>query len=591
MATHADQRWERRRVASWLIRAAVFLAPIAAGIAAGRGMAMLLPPPSVFAETLTWWVLVIGSSTAALLLVDRIARRFLPLAWLLRMALPFPSKAPRRWHVAVRTGTVRDLERHLAEAQAAGVTDDATQAATKIISLVAALQAHDRHTRGHAERVRVYTDMLTAELGLAPEDRDRLRWASLLHDIGKLAVSEAVLNKPGRPDEQEWASLKRHPEEGARFCAPLMEWLGPWGDTIVQHHERYDGTGYPAGLAGDDIGRGARIVAVPDAYEVMTAPRPYKKVMSAAAARQELADHAGTQFDPAVVRAFLGLSVRRLQLVAGPAAWLAQLPFLARPPAVQPAALSLGLAIAGLLALNIGADIRQDAVRIVETQGVGLVAEDVDEAGADDSSTGDDANDGGTPEAGPLAGTPIVILPPPDPDEPRQVAGPLPGDNAGPIVVLPPPAPDPVDQPIDPDPPLPEPQPEPEPTAIATPDPEPEPTDPPPPPEPTEPPPPEPTDPPPPPPPAPAVANNDRATVAARGTVSIGVLANDDGDLDVSTLAVTSQPQHGDATVSGGQILYAAQPGWTGTVQFTYSICGVDGACSSAAVAVDVVRD
>ena len=105
--------------------------------------------------------------------------------------------------------------------------------------------------------------------------------------------------------------------------APRVAWS--LGHTIIQHHERYDGGGYPAGLAGDEICYGARIVAVPDAYEVMTAPRPYKDVMSARAAREELTEHAGRQFDPAIVRAFLNLSTRRLLWIAGPAAWLAQI--------------------------------------------------------------------------------------------------------------------------------------------------------------------------------------------------------------------------------------------------------------------------
>ena len=587
MGPHDEQRWARRPFASWLIRAAVFCAPIVAGIAGGRAMAALLPTPSVLAETVMWWLLVIGTATAALLAVDAAARRLLPLAWLLRMTLLFPSKAPRRWRIAVRTGTVRDLEQQLERAQAAGVATDASEAATHIIALVTALQSHDRHTRGHAERVRVYTDMLTAELGLPEHDRERLRWASLLHDIGKLSVAQSVLNKPDRPDEEEWAALQRHPEEGARFCGPLLDWLGPWGDTIVQHHERYDGTGYPAGLAGEDIGRGARIVAVPDAYEVMTAPRPYKKVMSARAAREELARHAGTQFDPAVVRAFLCLSVRRLQLVAGPAAWLAQLPFVSRPPDVKPAVLALGLAVVGMVALDIGADLREHAVRIVETQDAADV-QAADGGGGGQDAAGEDAASDPAPGS---ADAPVEVAAPEN--EPRDIAGELP-DAAGPIVILPPPSPDPVDEPIDPGPlppaPRPDPEPAPEPTAVATPEPEPEPTEPPPPPQPTEPPAPEPTEPPPPP-PAPAVAVADSAATVTRGTVVIPVLSNDSGDLDPATLSVAGEPQHGTAVVAGGQILYEAQPGWTGTVELTYSVCGIDGACSSAPVSITVARD
>jgi hypothetical protein len=137
-----------------------------------------------------------------------------------------------------------------------------------------------------------------------------------------------VLNKPGKPTESEWEALKSHPVEGARIAAPLMGWLGESGSAIAQHHERYDGAGYPNGLAGDEISLVARIVAVADSFEVMTASRTYKKPMSVPAARQELARCAGSQFSPEVVRAFFNISIGRLWWTVGPASWIALLPFL-----------------------------------------------------------------------------------------------------------------------------------------------------------------------------------------------------------------------------------------------------------------------
>ena len=193
---------------------------------------------------------------------------------------------------------------------------------------MAALSAHDRKTRGHSERVRAYTDMLAGELDLDDEDRDRLRWAALLHDIGKLRVPGRILNKAGKPDRVEWERLQAHPAEGAAIAEPLLPWLGRWAVTIVQHHERFDGRGYPAGLEGEAISLGARIVGVADSFEVMTAARAYKRPMTPPAARRELARCAGSQFDPAVVRLFLNISIGRLWWTVGPASWVAVTPVL-----------------------------------------------------------------------------------------------------------------------------------------------------------------------------------------------------------------------------------------------------------------------
>jgi HD domain len=198
--------------------------------------------------------------------------------------------------------------------------------AREMLGLVAALSVHDRRTRGHSERVRIFTDMLADELGLPEEARSRLRWASLLHDVGKIHVPADVLNKPARPTAHEWEVLQRHPADGARMIAPLMSWLGPWALAVEQHHERWDGTGYPRRLAGEEISLGGRVVAVADAFETMTAARPYKRALSVAAARQELVACSGGQFDPVVVRAFLTISLGRLWRVVGIGAWVSQVP-------------------------------------------------------------------------------------------------------------------------------------------------------------------------------------------------------------------------------------------------------------------------
>ena len=315
--------------------------PLVASVATAATVSRVVTRPHGLLAVLGWWMLVAAVSTVVLMTVDRLARRLLPLAALLRLSMVFPDKAPSRFSVAARSGTIRNLEEHLARARDDGVHDEPAVAAARILALVGALNAHDRKTRGHSERVRAFNDLLAEEMRLSQYDRDRLRWSALLHDIGKLHVSPRILNKPGRPTEREWATLKRHPVEGALIAAPLVPWLGEWGAAIEQHHERWDGDGYPHGVAGRDISFGARIVAVADAYEVMTAPRPYSRPVSAQAARRELARCAGTHFDPDVVRAFLNISLGELRKVMGPLSWLAQLPFLGSAPRLESA---IGLA-------------------------------------------------------------------------------------------------------------------------------------------------------------------------------------------------------------------------------------------------------
>ena len=141
-----------------------------------------------------------------------------------------------------------------------------------------------------------------------------------------------ILTKPGRPTDPEWEVLRRHPEYGDALVAPLRGWLTDWADAVAQHHERWDGQGYPRGLAGEEISLAARIVAVADAFDVITSVRSYKPGFASPAAREEIAACAGSQFDPRVVRAFLNVSLGRLRLVMGPLSWLAHAPILARIP-------------------------------------------------------------------------------------------------------------------------------------------------------------------------------------------------------------------------------------------------------------------
>ena len=159
-----------------------------------------------------------------------------------------------------------------------------------MLDLVAVLTQHDRMTRGHSERVRAYSSLIGEQIRLSKADQQRLYWAALLHDIGKMDVPYDILNKTSRPDEDEWKILQTHPAASARYLAPLQGWLGDWARAADEHHLRWDGKGYPSDIGGTDISLAGRIVAIADAYDVMTSARSYKAGMDPADARVELSD-------------------------------------------------------------------------------------------------------------------------------------------------------------------------------------------------------------------------------------------------------------------------------------------------------------
>jgi uncharacterized protein YjbI with pentapeptide repeats len=272
-----------------------------------------------------WCMQAIALAAVVGVLTDRLTRRFIPLASLLAMSLTFPDNAPSRFGIALRTGTMGKLQDRLDEWNATGLSADENTAAGQAVELVTLLGRHERLTRGHTERVRAYADLIAAEMEVSEVDRQKLAWASLLHDIGKLTVPAEILNKNGRPTDEEWEILQTHPAAGEAFIEPLADWLGEWRYATSQHHERWDGRGYPCGLAGTDISLAGRIVAVADAYDVITTKRSYKEPMSAEAARREMVACAGAQFDPVVVRALLNVSLNK-QRGAAWMAWLLELP-------------------------------------------------------------------------------------------------------------------------------------------------------------------------------------------------------------------------------------------------------------------------
>ncbi len=345
--------WRARPVLSALVRAVVLVLPAVVAVLAVLVLARVLPEAQGLGSTLAWWVVVIGVTIGVVAVVRRLARRLLPLSVLYRLSLVFPDRAPSRHRLALRAWSTRSLASRVAEAQRAGLRDDTTVAAELLVTLVAALGNHDARTRGHSERTRAYADLIAEELDLPGDQREQLRWAALLHDIGKLAVQSAVLGKDGAPDEAEWDQLRRHPDVGYELARPLHGFLGDFAETILHHHERMDGSGYPRGLVGDEINLGARIVAVADAFDAMTAARSYQPPRPPDAARRELAYRAGSLFDPVAVRALLNLSIGSIRWVMGPLAVLGALPLVGGLRRLGQAAGVAGTVAAGMVALAV----------------------------------------------------------------------------------------------------------------------------------------------------------------------------------------------------------------------------------------------
>jgi putative nucleotidyltransferase with HDIG domain len=170
-------------------------------------------------------------------------------------------------------------------------------------ALTAALETRDSETHGHSERVVTYSLRLGREYGLNTEDMKSLEFGSLLHDIGKIGVPDSILRKPAKLTEEEWVRMREHPLHGQQILRGI-EFLQGAARVVAQHHEKWDGSGYPLGLRQEDIDVCARIFAVADAFDAITSDRVYRRGKSYEAAAQELDDWAGRQFDPKVVEAF-----------------------------------------------------------------------------------------------------------------------------------------------------------------------------------------------------------------------------------------------------------------------------------------------
>ena len=175
-----------------------------------------------------------------------------------------------------------------------------------VYALASAVDAKDHYTYGHSRKVNAYAVALAEAMGLAPDEVSRISTAALLHDIGKIGISDRILGKKGKLNNEDWEAIKAHPRLGANIVGNVPS-LAPCVGAILHHHERWDGTGYPEGLKGENIPVEARIMAIADAFDAMTSDRPYRGAYPHERAVEELRKGAGTQFDAKLVEEFISV--------------------------------------------------------------------------------------------------------------------------------------------------------------------------------------------------------------------------------------------------------------------------------------------
>ncbi|NIA31697.1 MAG: HD domain-containing protein [Actinobacteria bacterium] len=200
------------------------------------------------------------------------------------------------WITAVLSGV-------LVRADKAALREVAETHEGSLMALASALDAREHETELHSLRVMAFSIRLGRQLKLSKYEIRLIRQASLLHDIGKIGTPDAILLKSGKLNEEEWRIMRQHPETGHRILSSIP-FLRAAAETVYAHHERFDGTGYPRTLCGNEIPLPARVFAVVDVFDALTSDRPYHKKISCEAARQEIQKESGMHFDPQVIHAF-----------------------------------------------------------------------------------------------------------------------------------------------------------------------------------------------------------------------------------------------------------------------------------------------
>ena len=212
------------------------------------------------------------------------------------------------WVVGLVPGYLFDRQRTLLKSLASANEET-------LLALVSALDMREKNTRLHSQRVRDYTLLLAERHGVPEEARKAIGLGALLHDVGKIAVPDQILLKPAGLSEDEWKEMRRHPGEGYRLLQQIG-FLKEAADIVYAHHERFDGSGYPRGLKGEEIPLGARLFMVADVYDAITSERPYRSPLGYDEARAAIRSKNVSHFDPAVVETFLTIDRRELQSIA-----------------------------------------------------------------------------------------------------------------------------------------------------------------------------------------------------------------------------------------------------------------------------------
>ncbi|MBA4115346.1 MAG: HD-GYP domain-containing protein [Rubrobacter sp.] len=198
-----------------------------------------------------------------------------------------------------------------------------------ISALAVALESRDGGTGEHIKRTHLLAGQVARRLGLSAEEARVARYGAVLHDIGKIGIPDAVLNKPSRLTDEEWEVMRRHPNMGADMVNQVSG-FEPVAEVVLAHHERHDGLGYPKGLAGEEIPMGARLISAADAYDAMTNDRPYREALTHEQAVAELEANSGGQFDPEVVEALIAV------LLEHPSQCSEHKPKIGRTPTLNP---------------------------------------------------------------------------------------------------------------------------------------------------------------------------------------------------------------------------------------------------------------
>jgi len=208
------------------------------------------------------------------------------------------------WVAGVIPGWLFDRQRSLLQ-ELANANEET------LLGLVSALDLREHNTRLHSQRVREYTELLASRFGVDEKTRREIGFGALLHDIGKIAVPDHILLKPGKLTDKEWMEMRKHPEAGYRIVKRIG-FLRAAAEIVHAHHERYDGSGYPHGLKGAEIPLGARLFIVADVYDALTSERPYRSPMTHDEAAVEIRQLSGSHFDPVIVDTFMAISPEQL---------------------------------------------------------------------------------------------------------------------------------------------------------------------------------------------------------------------------------------------------------------------------------------